>query len=346
MAHKQSVFDYRKLSLKQKAEVRITSVRRVIQGKEMPTKVAEEYGYNIRNIFRWIQTYRLKGYKGLEAGKPSGRPLELTKIEINKLKKWLSKDPRQLKFHFGLWTVQMVRKLVKDKFGKEYALSGMHNLLKSLGYTYQKPLLRAIQQNPQAVETWKKEEYPKIRSEAKREKRNIYFSDESGFQSIHNKSKTWGIKGERPVVEHTGRRFSKGVISAITPQGKLRFMQYDGGMDSELFIKFLERLQAGEKKKITLILDGLPVHKSKAVKEYVEKTEGKIKVYFLPSYSPGLNPDELVWSVAKGHISKTLVRTKAELERHISTFLHSIQKRKGFIQRLFEHDAVAYINGV
>lgn len=129
----------------------------------------------------------------------------------------------------------MVRELVRDKFGKEYGLSGMHNLVKNLEYTYQKPLLKATQRNPEAIAKWKKEKYPRIKAEAKKEKRSIYFSDESGFQSIHNKVKTWGIKGKRPIVEHTGKRFSKGVISALTPQGKFRFMQYDGGMNSKLF---------------------------------------------------------------------------------------------------------------
>lgn len=346
MKKTEKLLDFRKLTVLQKEEVRINSVRRVIRKKESPEKVAEEYGYHRSNIYRWIQIYRKKGYEGLKARKPTGRPRELTAKEIRRLKNYLSKDPRQLKFHFGLWTIKMVQKLIKDKFGKDYGISGIHNLLKGLGYSYQKPLLRASQRNPEAIAKWKKEEYPKIKAEARREKRNIYFSDESGFQSIHNKVKTWGKKGKRPIVEHTGRRFSKGVVSALTPQGKFRFMQYDGGMNSKLFIKFLDRLQVGEKKNITLIVDGLPVHKSKAVKEYIEKTEGKIKMYLLPGYSPELNPDELVWSAAKSYVSKRLVGSKQELESHIATFLHSIQKRKDFVRKLFEHPDVAYVNGV
>jgi len=346
MAYCKKVLDFRKLTLKEKEKVRIDSVKRVIRKKESPEKVAEEYGYNKRNIYRWINTYKKQGYKGLQSKKPTGRKKDLTATEIRKLKKYLSKDPRQLKFHFGLWTIKMVQKMIKDRFGKEYGISGVHNLLTSIGYSYQKPLLRATQRNPEAIAKWKEEEYPKIKKEAREEKRNIYFSDESGFQSIHNKVKTWGKKGERPIVEHTGRRFSKGVISALTPQGKLRFMQYDGGMNSELFIKFLERLQAGEEKRITLIVDGLPVHKSKKVKEYIKGTDGNIKMYFLPGYSPELNPDELVWSMAKRYVSGRLVKTKDELEKYISSFMHSLQKRKSTVEKLFHHPDVAYINGL
>lgn len=338
--------DFRKLSPQENEEIRIDSVKRVIRKKESPEKVAKDYGYNRTNIYRWLSTYREKGYKGLRYKKPTGRKKDLTATQIRKLKKYLSKDPRQLKFHFGLWTIKMVQKLIKDKFDVEYGISGVHNLLTSIGYTYQKPLLRATQRNPEAIARWKQEEYPKIKKEARTEKRNIYFSDESGFQSIHNKVKTWGKKGERPIVEHTGRRFSKGVISALTPQGKLRFMQYDGGMNSDLFIKFLERLQAGEKKKITLIVDGLPVHRSKKVKDYIQSTEGTIKMYFLPGYSPDLNPDELVWSMAKRYVSSKLVKTKEELESRIASFMHSLQKRKKTVQKLFDHPDVAYVNGI
>jgi transposase len=263
--------------------------------------------------------------------------------QVAQLKVWLGKDPRQLRFPFALWTVKMIQSLIKERFGVAYGISGVHKLLKELGYSYQKPRLKAEEQNSEKVNYWLTEEYPAIKKEAQKEKRAIYFADESGFQATHNKMRTWGKKGKRPVVSHTGRRFSKGVISAVTPQGKLQFMQYDGGMNQELFISFLKRLEGCEKKKITLIVDGLPVHKGKKVKEYVEASQGRIKLYFLPGYSPELNPDELVWSTAKSFVQRKMVRTKKELERTIATFLHSIQKRKGYIEQLFLHPEVAYI---
>jgi len=336
--------DFRKLSPKENEKIRIDSVKRVIRYNESPEKVAKEYGYNRTNIYKWLKTYRKKGYKGLKYKKPTGRKKDLTAGELRRLEKYLSKDPRQLKFYDGLWTVNMVREIILKKFGKEYGISGIHNLLKSLGYTYQKPMFRATQRNPEAISEWKKITYPAIRVEAKEENREIYFSDESGFQSIHNKVKTWGKKGKRPVINNTGRRFSKGVISAITPQGKIRFMQYEGGMNTQLYIRFLNRLQTGEDRKITLIVDGLPVHKSRAVKDYISNSEGRIKMYILPGYAPELNPDELVWSVAKNKVSRRLVSTKKDLESKISSFMHSIQKKKGFIRQLFKHPDVAYIN--
>lgn len=337
--------DFRKLGHKVLEEIRITSVKRVIQAKEDPVRVANDYGYNVRNLYKWLVTYKKYSYRGLKAVKVKGRNHKLTNEQLRKLKNLIGKDPRQLKFHFGLWTIAMVAKLIKDKFNVEYKISGIHRLLHELGYSYQKPILKPIERNKKAVQAWIKEEYPKIRKEARKEKRSIYFGDESGFQSIHNKVKTWGKVGVRPIVEHTGRRFSKGVVSAITPQGKIKFMQYDGGMTKELFIKFLKRLQDSNQRKVTLIVDGLPAHKAKKVKEYIQQTEGKMKLYHLPGYSPDLNPDELVWSEAKGYVQRNLPTTKKELERSIASILYSMQKREDHIRKLFCHPKVAYING-
>lgn len=336
--------DFRKYTKAAQEQVRLESVKRVIKGKESPEKVAAEYGYDRSCIYEWLRTYRKKGYEGLLARKGTGRPRGLTNVQIAMLKKLLNKDPRQLKFHFGLWTIEMVRQLVRERFGKEYAISGIHNLLHSLGYSYQTPILKPVEQNPKAVQTFMQEEYPNIKKEAQIEGRDIYFSDESGFQSIHNKVKTWSKQGQRPVITHTGRRFSKGVISAITPTGKIRFMQYDGGMNQDLFILFLKRLQASSEKPITLIVDGLPVHKSKRVREYIQNTQGAIKMYLLPGYSPDLNPDELVWSAAKRHVQRKLIRTKSQLEKEIASFMHRIQKTPGYISSLFKHPSVAYIS--
>lgn len=338
-----SVVDFRKLTKSAKEEIRIASVKRVIQGKESPEKVAQEYGYHRSNIYRWLSIHKKKGYAGLQLTKGTGRPQKLNKAERRRIIGYLGKDPRQLKFHFGLWTIAMIKQLIKDKFGKEYSTSGAHHLLRSLGYSYQKPILKPIEQNDEAVQNFIQEDYPKIKEEAQKEGRDIYFCDESGFQSIHNKVKTWGKEGERPIVQHTGRRFSKGVISAITPSGKIRFMQYDGGMNQGLFIQFLKRIQATPQEPVTLIVDGLPVHKGKKVKEYIKQTQGAIKMYILPGYSPDLNPDELVWSAAKKHIQRKLIRTKKEMEKEIASFLHRIQKSQGYISNLFKHPSVSYI---
>ena len=146
------------------------------------------------------------------------------------------------------------------------------------------------------MQQWLKHEYPRIRAAAKREKAEIYFEDESGVRSDFHSGKTWAITGETPIVRVTGQRFSLNMISAISPRGALRFMVVKGGVGAKVFIGFLKRLMHGQRRPVYLILDGHPSHRAKAVKAHVESLGGRLKLFFLPPYSPELNPDELVWN--------------------------------------------------
>ncbi|WP_226860208.1 IS630 family transposase [Desulfoluna spongiiphila] len=174
-------------------------------------------------------------------------------------------------------------------------------LLKKLGLPPQKPLRKAYQRNEELVTKWRNEDYPKIRAMAKQENATIYFGDESTIRSDYHSGTTWAPKGKTPVVETTGARFSVNMISAISPKGSLRFKAINGKMNASKFIDFLKRLRHGATNPIYLIVDGHPVHKSSAVKKYVESTDGMLKLFLLPPYSPHLNPDELVWSYLKHH---------------------------------------------
>ena len=122
----------------------------------------------------------------------------------------------------------------------------------------------------------------------------IFFGDESNLRSDAHRGTTWGIKGETPVVAKTGRRFSLNLISAVSPMGELRFMVTDQRVNAATFIDFLRRLLVNAERPIYLVLDGHPVHRSKKVRDFVEAQDGKLRLFFLPPYSPELNPDELV----------------------------------------------------
>jgi transposase len=227
--------------------------------------------------------------------------------------------------------------LIHTRFNKRYGISGIHRLLHALGYSYQSPILVPIEKNPESVTHFLTHEYPRIQRDTIQKGGEIFFADESGFQSIFNGVKTWGEKGVRPRISHTGRRFTKGVISALTPSGTIRFMQYDGGMNQDLFILFLKRLLASTTKPVSLIVDGLPAHKGKRVKDFVSSVSTQLTLYFLPGYSPDLNPDELVWSAAKRQIRKTLIHTKTQLEKEIASYMHRLQKTPTAVRRFFDH---------
>jgi transposase len=334
--------DGRKLTHDVLEALRIRAIRRIEEG-EGPEVVIKALGMNRRTIYKWIAIYREGGIESLKARTLSGRPLKLSGAKL----RWIyntvvTKNPLQLRFPFALWTREMVKELIERKYGIRLSAVSVGRLLKKLGLSCQKPLMRAFQQDPVVVEQWVEKEYPKIRRLARREKAEIYFEDEAGIRSDHHAGTTWGIRGETPVVRTTGARFSMNMISAITAKGTMRFMTYSGKMKAPLFCEFLKRLIHNASSKIFLILDGHPVHRSSRVKKFVEATEGKLRIFFLPPYSPELNPDELVWNNVKGRIGRSSIKGPDDFQEKVRHHLKSLQHTPENIRNFFNEPSLRY----
>lgn len=193
------------------------------------------------------------------------------------------------------------------------------------------------------MKQWRNKVFPKIRAEAKRVGAKILFGDEAGIRSDFHAGTTWAQKGKTPVIKATGSRFGMNMISAVSSKGELRFMVVEGTVKSTVFISFLKRLISDVKKKVFLIVDGHPTHKSKLVKNYVESTRGKLRLFYLPPYSPELNPDELVWNNVKNHgVGRKIINDKSDLKNAIIGSLRSLQKRPKTVQAFFRHPDTLY----
>jgi len=213
-----------------------------------------------------------------------------------------------------------------------------------VGLTPQKPLMRAYERDPEAIEAWKRETYPSITAAAKRESAEIYFWDESGFRADAVQGTTWGVKGETPVVEVPGKRQTISAASAVNSKGGFWFATYQGGMCAELFVAMLKLIMHGRRKPLYLILDSLPAHKAKVVRDYEKATNGKLKLFFLPGYAPELNPDELVWSyVKRTGTAKRPLASNESLQDRIEADLINLQSNPGLIRSFFKAPDVAYI---
>lgn len=335
--------DGRKLSHAKLEEIRFKAVKGVQEGQP-PTAVARTMGLYPNRIFVWLAMYRAGGWDALRASKGSGRPKRLTGRQIQWIYNTITmKSPLQLKLPFALWTRSQIRTLLYREFRIRLSLTSIGRLLAQLGLSCQKPLFRAYQQNPSLVEQWLKQEYPRIRAMAKREAAEIFFEDESGVRSDFHSGTTWAPKGKTPVVRATGQRFSLNMISAISPKGSLRFMVVRGGVGARVFIEFLKRLMQGRRRAVFLIVDGHPAHRSKSVRSHVDSLGGRLKLFFLPPYSPELNPDEFVWNDVKNNgVARTLVHGPRDLHRAVLGRLRYLQKSPHIVRSFFQAPDTRY----
>jgi transposase len=255
------------------------------------------------------------------------------------------KNPTQYAFDFALWSRPVVQALVQREWGVRLSLASIGALLARLGLTPQKPLRRAYQRDPEAIDHWRQESYPTIARRAREGSAEILFWDESGFRANAVHGKTWGVKGQRPVVEVPGQRQSISAASAVSAKGAFWFATYEGGLNGELFAGLLKKLMFKRKKPVHLIVDGLPAHKTAHVKNYIASTEGRLTLHFLPGYAPELNPDEQVWS----HVKRTGVARRPLLKGEklgpkIQEQLEHLQQNPHLVRSFFQHPDVRYIS--
>jgi transposase len=338
--------DGRKIGPKAMEQIRIRAVKRVQQGQS-PEKVIATLGFSRACIYNWIARYRAGGWDALRSGKHTGRPKKLSGSQIAWIHKTIrDKDPLQLKFPFALWTRSIVTRLIRNQFGLKVSESSAGRLLSQMGFSCQKPLYRAYQQNPEAVEYWKKTVFPQIKKRAKKLGATTYFEDESGIRSDFHAGTTWAPKGKTPVIKVTGARFSTNMVAAISTRGHMRFMVNQGSVTADVLCDFLKRLMHNAQQPIFLIWDGHPTHKSKKVRECIESFEGKLEVYLLPSYSPELNPTEQVWRSVKNHgVGRKSVFGPDQLKSAVIGCLRRLQKIPKIVQSFFGHPDCSYALG-
>jgi transposase len=153
-----------------------------------------------------------------------------------------------------------------------------------------------------------------------------------------------GLRSGAPRWSATGQRAGISMISAITPGGQVRFQLIEGSFTGAKFIEFCKRLLHDTAAPVFLIVDGHPAHRAKAVKDYVASTDGRLRLYFLPGYSPELNPDEWVWkNVKNDRVAKQVPMNKAELKSLALAALRRLQKLPHIVRGFFADPHLAYI---
>jgi transposase len=338
--------DGRELDHRTLETIRFMAVERVREG-EAASAVIASYGFCRTTIYKWVRAASRPGVglKALRSTKAPGKPRTLTPRQEQQVFRWVNgKDPRQYGLDFGLWTRAIVASLIEQKFGIRLGQTAVGELLAKLGLTPQKPLQRAYQRDPDAVEKWRRETFPAIARRARAEGGEVFFWDEAGFRADTVHGKTWGKKGLTPVIERPGQRQSISAASAVNAKGAFWYCTYEGGLNAELFVTLLRKMMRHRTKPVHLVVDGLPAHKTALVQAYVASTHGRLMLHFLPGYSPDLNPDEAVWShMKRTGVARTPLRKGEKLRDKIDAQLVSIRQTPQLVRSFFKAPSVAYI---
>ena len=336
--------DTRSFSPEHQEDIRKKAVRATLKGLTQ-IAAAELLSVTRQAVGRWVKAYRDGGVAALNA-KPQGHPPgEIFSPEQKQqiFNTIILKTPDQEGLPYTLWTCNAVAELIWQRFGLRRSPQTIGYYLKQWGFTSQKPARCAYEKDPEAVGQWMKEEYPKIKSKAQDEGAEIFWGDEMGLRSTHNSGTTYGRKGETPVIPTAGKRFGCNVMATISNQGHLYFMVFKQMFNSVIFLEFLARLIRQNDHKIFLIVDRHPVHRAKSVKQWIADHDGQISLFFLPSYSPELNPVEyLNQDVKSNAVGKKKSYNLIEMLANIRSYLFSRQRTPKIVINYFKEIHVRY----
>ena len=335
-------------TLNQEAQYQIRRQVVKLRKRRMKYKdIAEVVGITPTYVCKIFKRYERNGAGAIvkgRRGRRAGEQLTLKEDQATAIQKMITdRTPDQLKMPFALWTRQAVQQLMKHQYKITMPIRTVGEYLKRWGFTAQKPAKRAYEQNPKAVKKWLDEEYPSIVQQAKTEGGEIHWCDETGVRNDESAGRGYAPKGKTPIMRLNANRKSISMISSITNQGKLRFMVYKDAMNADLFIKFMGRLLKDTGRKVFLVLDNLRTHHSKPVKEWLNAHRDEIEVFYLPSYSPELNPDEYLNCDMKAAVHSGLPsRNERELKTKVVSHMRKLQKLPQRITKYFKHPRINY----
>lgn len=338
--------DARRLSEDGLLERRRQAVRLFEQGWQIQ-RIAATIGAHRNTVGEWIQAWHEKGQAALvpkPAGRPRGSGMSLSPKEARKIQRIITdRCPDQLKLPFALWTREAVQQLIRKQLGKVVPIRTVSSYLKRWDFTPQKPLKQAYERCPKAVQRWVDAQYPVIEKQARAEGGEIHWGDQTGLRSSDQVGRGYSPKGKTPVRRSKGTPEKVNLISAVTNRGKVRFMFYCGSMNARRLIVFMRRLIKDANRKVFLVLDNLRVHHAKKVKDWLADRADEIEVFYLPSYSPDLNPDEyLNCDLKAGVNAKPDSRQKLGMRRTAMSHMRMLQQRPRRVQKYFRHPSIHY----
>lgn len=333
--------DARSLSPEAQEALRERVVHAILTERMSITGAARAFGVHRGTASRWSSAYRRQGAPALAAKVRGRRPTALLdpQQEARLLEVLRANTPDQFGLPDTLWTREAVADWATEHLGVRRSRWVWGRWLRAKGFTPQRPARRAYERDPEAVERWLREEYPRIQAEAQAEGAEIHWLDEAGVRSDCPSGRGYAPRGQTPVQPLPGKRFGVNYIATVTNLGVLRFMVFTGRFTAAVLVVFLARLLAGRPGKVYVILDGHPSHRAKKVAARADR----IRLVFLPPYSPELNPAEYLNNDVKGNAQRDgRAREKRELADKVRSYLWATQHVVSVVKGYFQAKHVSY----
>lgn len=310
--------------------------------------VASVFQVSLKAVDNWSAKWLAGGREALVAqprGRRVGEHQVLDAVEQQAVRQAvLDHRPCDLGLAGQLWTRAGVGDLIAKLYRVKLTEQGVGKYLRRWGLSFQRPDKRAVEQNLEAVRVWREETWPAIRAKAKAEGGEVLFADQVGIRSDQVTGRTWGAKGCTPTVRRSGNRFSVNAMSAISTKGRMHFMVFIETFDADVMCRFLDRLAGHFDHKVHLVVDGHSAHRSRKVRTWLADHPDRIELHFLPSYSPELNPDELVNADLKRSLPMhSRARDQAQLAAETRRFFHRRQRQPHIVRGYFGGPYVRYI---
>jgi transposase len=327
-------------------EKRRVAIRLRQEGRTF-AEIGATVGVHWATVLGWWQRFEAGGVAGLTArrrGRLLGTHRRLTPGQERTLQRLIAdRTPDQLRMPFALWTRAAIGELIRLRYGVRLPVRTIGHYLTRWGFTPQKPLKRAYEQRPAAIQRWLTQEYPAIAARARREDAEIHWGDETSLSTSDPRGRGFAPRGQTPVLTVVAQRRSVSFLSTITNQGKVRFMVLQGPLSAPTLIRFLQRLIRDRGRKVFVILDNLNVHRAAKVRGWVGEHRDEIEVFYLPPYAPELNPDEYLNGDLKlGVAARAPPRTKPERTTAAPSHHRTRQPRPARVRRFFEHPRITY----
>jgi transposase len=310
-------------------------------------EAAETVGVNRRFVGQWVEAAAQSGEAALAGRRRGRRPGEqkaLSAVQEEGLRSLIARGyPDQVGLSFALWTRPAVGALIARESGVWLTLPVVGRYLQAWGFTAQRPMRRATEQRDEAVRAWLESTYPTIARKARAQGCEIHWADETGLSNQANYGRSFAPRGQTPVIRRPAKRFSQSMISSLTNQGKLRFMIYEGALNTTIFLDFLRRLVREATRKLFVILDNLPVHRARRVTAWVQDHADQIELVYLPPDAPEYNPDEFLNNDLKQAMARRRTpRDKAALKSGLTSYMRSLQRCPAKVRAFFQAPTVRY----